>query len=452
MRDYIKPVTKEGTKMILEQMSNCICKINNNNIIGTGFFCKIPFKNNLKINVLLTSYDIINENYFNFNNKINILLGDYNESKIINIDNNRNIYYNKLYNITIIELKDYDNINNYLELDDNLFNNNIKSLYEKESIYILYYLNGGKSLVSYGLINNINGYYINNICYINPGINGAPILNINNNKVIGISLNNNNGIILKYAIEEFINKYQFNMNNNMMNPMMNNINNMMPNMMMNQMMNNINNFQMPIMMMNNINGNFMNMNLNENNLNINNFKMEKMNVIFTTSNGIRTNIYIDIEKTVDQLLKIYLTRVDKLDLYQNKSEDVCFLYNVVKIRYGDQTKLKDFFKYQTDQKITVNYLKNLVPGRIRVVTFKTTGGAKHEIEIFNDYETTSSLLKRYLKTVNRPDLIEDKSNKIIFIYNARKIQFGDNIKLNELFKDDFKPIIVVNDPNYLIKN
>ena len=238
----------------------------------------------------------------------------------------------------------------------------------------------------------------------------------------------------------------------MMNPMMNNINNMMPNMMMNQMMNNINNFQMPIMMMNNINGNFMNMNLNENNLNINNFKMEKMNVIFTTSNGIRTNIYIDIEKTVDQLLKIYLTRVDKLDLYQNKSEDVCFLYNVVKIRYGDQTKLKDFFKYQTDQKITVNYLKNLVPGRIRVVTFKTTGGAKHEIEIFNDYETTSSLLKRYLKTVNRPDLIEDKSNKIIFIYNARKIQFGDNIKLNELFKDDFNPIIVVNDPNYLINN
>ena len=451
MRDYIKPVTKEGTKMILEQMSNCICKINNNNIIGTGFFCKIPFKNNLKINVLLTSYDIINENYFNFNNQINILLGDYNESKIINIDNNRNIYYNKLYNITIIELKDYDNINNYLELDDNLFNNNIKSLYEKESIYILYYLNGGKSLVSYGLINNINGYFINNICYINPGINGAPILNINNNKVIGISFNNN-GIILKYAIEEFINKYQFNMNYNMMNPMMNNINNMMTNMMMNQMMDNINNFQMPIMMMNNINGNFMNMNLNENNLNINNSEIQKMNVIFKTAKGIRTNIQIDCEKTVDQLLKIYLTRVGKLDLYQKKSKDVAFIHNAQLIKYGDQTKLKDFFKCNPNTWITVNYLKDLASSPIRVVTFKTTGGAKHEIEIFNDYETTSSLLKGYLKTVNRPDLIEDKSNKIIFIYNARKIQFGDNIKLNELFKDDFKPIIVVNDPNCLINN
>ena len=241
------------------------------------------------------------------------------------------------------------------------------------------------------------------------------------------------------------------MNNNMMNPMMNNINNMMPNMMMNQMMNNINNFQMPIMMMNNINGNFMNMNLNENNLNINNSEIQKMNVVFRATNGINTPIQIDCEKTVDQLLKIYLTTVDKLDLY-HKPHDVCFLYNAVKISYGDQTKIKDFFKYQPNPKITVNFIKDLVPGPTRVVTFKTTGGAKHEIEIFNDYETTSSLLKRYLKTVNRPDLIEDKSNKIIFIYNARKIQFGDNIKLIELFKNDFKPIIVVNDPNCLINN
>ena len=151
-------------------------------------------------------------------------------------------------------------------------------------------------------------------------------------------------------------------------------------------------------------------------------------------------------------MKIYLTRVDKLDLYQNKFKDVFFLYNAQIIKYGDQTKLKDFFKCSPSTRITVNYINEMVPGPKRVVTFKTTGGAKHEIEIFNDYETTSSLLKRYLKTVNRPDLIEDKSNKIIFIYNARKIQFGDNIKLNELFKDDFEPIIVVNDPNYLIHN
>ena len=46
------PVDIEGTKLILFQMENCICKIiNDNGIKGTGFFCKIPFpdKNNLLI-------------------------------------------------------------------------------------------------------------------------------------------------------------------------------------------------------------------------------------------------------------------------------------------------------------------------------------------------------------------------------------------------------------------
>ena len=38
------PVSLEGTKKILFQMENCICKINlKNDGIGTGFFCKIPF-------------------------------------------------------------------------------------------------------------------------------------------------------------------------------------------------------------------------------------------------------------------------------------------------------------------------------------------------------------------------------------------------------------------------
>jgi len=70
LMNCIKPVNIEGTKKILEQMTNCICKVKNNPIIGTGFFCKIPYKNNTKINVLITSYQIINELYFNQNNSI----------------------------------------------------------------------------------------------------------------------------------------------------------------------------------------------------------------------------------------------------------------------------------------------------------------------------------------------------------------------------------------------
>ena len=342
--NYIKPVNIEGTKKILEQMTNCICKVKNNQLMGTGFFCKIPYNNNTKINVLITSYQIINEFYFNQNNNINLLMNDYNQLKIINKDPTRNIYFNKEYNTTIVELKEFDNINNYLELDDNnLFNNNIKSIFEKESIYILQYLNGGKASVSYGNLNQLNGYNINHSCFINSGSNGAPILNLTNNKVIGITLEtlgnlNINGIILKYSIEDYINKYQFKSNNQMMPNLFNNNfgvgmnNNFMPNMMMN------NNFNfMPNMMMNN---NWMfkededwlkgfQLGVQE----VNNINEEdpnpgpKINIIFKTTKGTTYTMVFNYGTTIDQALIKYLNRIGRPELY-GKSNKIGFFFNL----------------------------------------------------------------------------------------------------------------------------
>ena len=60
--NFIKPVTKEGITKMFEQMSNFICKVKNNQIIGTGFFCIINAENNIKIKTLITSYILfINE-------------------------------------------------------------------------------------------------------------------------------------------------------------------------------------------------------------------------------------------------------------------------------------------------------------------------------------------------------------------------------------------------------
>ena len=106
----IDPVNISGTKTILNQMINCICKIKYNN--GIGFFCKIPLYNNI-MNFLMTNYSIINENYLKNNNKIELLLYD---DIIINLDLNikRIIYYNKEYDITLIELKEEDKIKEYI--------------------------------------------------------------------------------------------------------------------------------------------------------------------------------------------------------------------------------------------------------------------------------------------------------------------------------------------------
>ena len=40
----IDPVNIEGTKKILDQLMNCICKIQIKGIYATGFFCKFSHK------------------------------------------------------------------------------------------------------------------------------------------------------------------------------------------------------------------------------------------------------------------------------------------------------------------------------------------------------------------------------------------------------------------------
>ena len=222
-KKYIKgsaePVNIQSTKKILEQMINCICKIKIKGEKRTGFFGKIPLEDNNKImKCLMTNYHIINKEYIKKNKEINLLLNDDNEVLIINLEINRKIYFNEEYDIAIIELKDIDNIKEYLELDDNLFKNNEKIFYEEESIYILQYPHGDNACVSYGILNEIDNYNIKHLCTTDNGSSGSPILNLKNNKVIGIhkigskNYNFNYGTLLKYPINDFI-KNNKNINN-----------------------------------------------------------------------------------------------------------------------------------------------------------------------------------------------------------------------------------------------
>ena len=112
-------------------MEKNICKIKIGNEQGTGFFCKIPFpdKDNM-IPVFITNNHIINLK----EDKIIIKIKEEKESRIINL-NNRMKYTNKEYDITIIELKEKDNIKNYLELDDNIIND-LNEEYIDKTIYI----------------------------------------------------------------------------------------------------------------------------------------------------------------------------------------------------------------------------------------------------------------------------------------------------------------------------
>ena len=211
-----EPVSLEGTKNILNQMEKCVCKIYND-CEGTGFFTKIPFNNKL-LPVLITNNHILNENDITNNKIISINLN--NKLKKIKLDRKRKRYTNKKLDITIIEIKEKDNINNeYIELDDNIMNyfklkekenpNYLNKIYCNKSIYILNIPGGNDIVVSYGQPPELNDMEINHKCSTKDGSSGSPILLINNQKLIGVHYGSskiyeyNKGTLLIYAIIEF---------------------------------------------------------------------------------------------------------------------------------------------------------------------------------------------------------------------------------------------------------
>ena len=169
----------------LNYMEDYICKISGNKI-GTGFFCKIEHNNEL-IPVLMTNYHVIDDNYIKNNKQLNLYIN--NNIKIINIYEDSKIYSSETnkYDIMIIKIKKEYKINNYLELEQNIFINNSENFLKDEKIYILHYQNNDKAKISYGKgIEIINNYDIKHYCNTGFGSSGGPILNALNNKVIGI--------------------------------------------------------------------------------------------------------------------------------------------------------------------------------------------------------------------------------------------------------------------------
>ena len=169
----------------LNFMNDCICKISSKKI-GTGFFCKINYKDSPSP-VLITNYHVIDNDYIENENIIKLYIND--RCKIININKDRKIYSseNNKYDIMIIELKEEDEIKNFLELDPNIFNNNIENIYKDELIYILHFPYDSNATISYGRgLEKINDYDIKHKCNTENGSSGGPILNFMNNKVIGI--------------------------------------------------------------------------------------------------------------------------------------------------------------------------------------------------------------------------------------------------------------------------
>ena len=220
---YPKTISFNCTKTIIEQMRKNICLIKIGKEQGTGFFCEIPFpdKNNM-LKVLMTNNHIINEEIlYKCDVKISIYIKEEKKYRELNL-NNRIKYTNKKeeYDITIIEIKEEDEIKNFLELDENILNDiinneNENDKYIDKTFYVIQYPEGELS-VSYGIVSNIcedKKYKLLHKCSTKDGSSGSPILTLEN-KIIGIHVGgtkfNNYGTLLNYPIKDFINQKFYN--------------------------------------------------------------------------------------------------------------------------------------------------------------------------------------------------------------------------------------------------
>ena len=224
-------VSKEQTIIMLSQLYKNVCKIcKSNNNSATGFFCKIPVFNSI-LPVLITNSHILNKDDIKVNRIIKIVLIE--KEKEIEIENKKEIekekekvidivinepritFTDENLDITIIEIiPEVDGINDFLEIDKEVDEINLK-----EKIKYLYSLQNinGKLCISYGELKyKPNGQKIIYSCTTSKGSSGSPILNLNENKVIGVHqgiINNQKiGVIIKSIVDEFNKTYNINKN------------------------------------------------------------------------------------------------------------------------------------------------------------------------------------------------------------------------------------------------
>ena len=199
---------EEGAKRRLMNTSyeKAIVTIENKSTKGLGFLCKLKEENSVNIlPVLITTTDLIGKNELEVSKKIKFILE--NTTYELDINEERKTYINEdKYKIVIIEIKSEDNLNiskffdfeQREKLDTGEFIgvivNNIKEKFLEYFTCKISNINDNGYNMEYTCNNKIN----------NNQLIGNPIINIENNKILGIQKNVGSGIILYNPIKEFM--------------------------------------------------------------------------------------------------------------------------------------------------------------------------------------------------------------------------------------------------------
>ena len=394
----------------------------------------------------MTNYHNIDEKYLNENNGISLLLKDNTEPKFIDLFQKREKYYNKDYDITIIEILKSDKIKKFLELDEDIFKENNKISYEDESIYILQHQKGKNALVSYGLLLSIDNFDIIHSCNTDFGSSGSPILNLSNNKVIGIhkegspNFNFNKGTFLKFPLNDFLLK--LNMKKSDAHKDFISINNSIES---NE------NYESDYYKERKKLINIM-ISLLEIEGKLNDEVIEIYDEFFSDNkNDCEVNGYIRYRYLTTQFNNV-INKIIILSTYiQNSSYEInkykkelikqykltSIIFNLIKeipedldqksVLISNIGKIKNFIEEE------INRIENLTNSNKSKMTFLFKLNNAYKIKLLVDHGTSvDNVIKRFFISTGKPDLISSK--EIFFLYNASKIKIGDKTKVEDYFK------------------
>ena len=210
-------IPTSALNVISDLSDRCICKIRlNEKRTGTGCFCAIPFPDKYnRLPVLITNNHVLKGEDIVEGKTIEFSLNNEKQKYEIKIDDKRKRYTNQKYDITFIEIKkeiDNLNINSFLDIDEDIFEENYRKIYHKKHVYLLHYPQGNLSEYSSGIMKGFlsdENFTFRHSCKTEKGSSGSPIINLLNHKVIGIhkgyKVNQkfNLGTILKEPINDF---------------------------------------------------------------------------------------------------------------------------------------------------------------------------------------------------------------------------------------------------------
>ena len=212
-----KEISFEALEILIPKGKRNICKIKcNDGSHGTGFFCNIPSEWN-PMKVLMTNNHVLKKEDISIGKKIHFTINNDKTYYEIEIDELRKIYTDEKYDITIIEIKKNDKLDeiSFFDIDDRIFEENPNKIFKNMQIYLLHYPKGNEMKCSIGLIKDIEeeeNCTIRHLCSSNSGSSGGPLINSINFQVIGIHKGAANGA-KQYNLGTFLQQPLKNFNN-----------------------------------------------------------------------------------------------------------------------------------------------------------------------------------------------------------------------------------------------